>query len=344
MFESPVKVLITGGREIGGVDSFAAALGAGFTELGIASEVVAPRELLRRWKELRDPRVLKILSTTGFFAAPFVRRAICIAHGHPQATIQGWPRMLVSLTTFKLANLYSQCQLVTVSDYIAAQLAASYRMRIDGVVRNPLKVVYLERPTETFERNYVTYVGRLVASKNLDRLLPVMRELINEKPGLRVCIVGGGPQVAELKRIADGDERVEFKGNPDDLCVRDLLRRTRVFVSGNTVEGLGITYLEALSQGCAVAMPACGGGLELGIEQIGRQIQLLPISFKFNESLATLRRAVDVECDAMSMDSYSPKSVAAAYLEIDARRISGKSTAATTEAQTTIKKLTVPLQ
>ncbi len=228
--------------------------------------------------------------------------------------------MLVSLATFKLANQFSEVSLVAVSDYIAAQLRASYRIRIDGVVRNPLKPIYLEPLREEFERNYITYVGRLVSSKNLDLLLPVVRQLIRENPSLKACIVGNGPELDNLKQIADGDRSIEFLGNPDDLFVRDLLRRSRVFISGNPVEGLGITYLEALSQGCVVAMPAGGGGLELGLEQIGKQIQLLPITLGFPESLTVLRNAVNVKCSPMSMSAYTPKAVAAAYLQIDMQR------------------------
>ena len=321
-YESPKKAIITGGREIGGVESFAAGLAAGFEQHGVAAEVVCPGKLLSRWRELRDRRILKVLSTTAQFATPLARRAICIAHGHPQATIQGWPRMLVSLGAFKLANRFPEVSLVAVSDYIAAQLRASYRIRIDGVVRNPLKPIYLEAPADESERSYITYVGRLVGSKNLDRLLPVVRQLIREKPGLKACIVGDGPELGKLKQIADGDESIEFLGNPDDRFVRDLLRRTRVFISGNPVEGLGITYLEALSQGCVVAMPACGGGLELGLEQIGRQIQLLPITLSYAETLAALRRAADVKCSPMSMSAYTPKAVAEAYLQIDRQRFS----------------------
>ena len=94
--EFPSKVLITGGHEIGGVRSFAEGLRAGFTELGIPVEIVSPSRILLLWRELRDPRILKILSTSAVFAAPFARRAICMAHGVPQAISQGLLRMLSS--------------------------------------------------------------------------------------------------------------------------------------------------------------------------------------------------------------------------------------------------------
>jgi hypothetical protein len=73
--EYPAKVLITGRRQFGGVTSFAEGLRAGFRELGVSVEIVPPSRILMRWRELRDPRVLKILITTAVFAAPPARSA-----------------------------------------------------------------------------------------------------------------------------------------------------------------------------------------------------------------------------------------------------------------------------
>ena len=316
----PKRVLITGGHEIGGVDSFAQALAGGFQDLGIPAEVLTPGQLLRRWRALRDPDVLKILSTTAVFAAPLARRVICIAHGIPSVEAQGWSRVFGVPFSYKYANAVPGAQLVAVSHYTAAHIGSIFNVRFDGVVLNPIKSIYLESPEAAPDRCYVTFVGRLVALKNLHRLLPAVLDLLEEIPWLRACIIGDGPQRSELVAIAGGHERLEFRGNPDDRTVREYLRRTKVFISGNTTEGLGITFLEALSQGCVVAMPACGGGLELALERIGHGIQLLPISLDRGEVLSILRRAVQLECVPMPVGAYSPRAVAAAYLEVDSRR------------------------
>ena len=60
--ELPTKVLITGGREVGGLSTFAEGLREGFAELGVPAEIVRPSRILSHWRELRDPGVLKILS------------------------------------------------------------------------------------------------------------------------------------------------------------------------------------------------------------------------------------------------------------------------------------------
>jgi glycosyltransferase involved in cell wall biosynthesis len=316
----PAKVLITGGRELGGIGSFAEGLSTGFAAFDIPVEVVSPARALLRWRELRDPRVLKILSTTAVLGAPLARRALCMAHGVPRADAQGWARMLLILASFKLANGCRGAQLVSVSHYTAATLKAIFNVRTDFVVHNPAKPLYFEPPGDgNTERSYVTFVGRLVGAKNLHRILPAVLDLLDETPGLRMCVIGTGEQRAALEALSGGDERVEFKGTPDDCAVREQLRRSKIFVSGNEVEGFGIAYLEAMSQGCVVAMPASGGGLEIAPEKIGCSVQLLPLSWDRAEILAVLRRALRAAWTPIEMARFSAAEIARAYLEADGR-------------------------
>jgi glycosyltransferase involved in cell wall biosynthesis len=314
---TPEKVLITGGREVGGLTAFAAGLSEGFTALGIPSEVVSPGQIFKRWRDLRDPSVLKILSTTAVFAAPFARRAICVAHGFPRADAQGWRRMLAILGSFKLANSCSHAPLVAVSDYVAAHLRGLFNLKVAATIRNPVQLSFLEPGAEMSERHYLTYVGRLIPAKNLHRLLPAMCDLQRENPDLRICVIGDGPQRAELESSFRRDPPIEFTGDLDPLEVRRYLQRTKVFVSGNEMEPFGITYLEALSQGCAIGMPACGGGVEIAPEFVGTRVQLLPLSFDRQGLLSALRRALNSTGTPVSLAGYEPKAVAEAYLETD---------------------------
>jgi glycosyltransferase involved in cell wall biosynthesis len=92
-----------------------------------------------------------------------------------------------------------------------------------------------------------------------------------------------------------------------------------VFVSGNPTEPFGIAYLEALSQGCAVAMPASGGGLEIAPELIGRRIFLFSSSINRHAVVASLRNALHARPMATTPDAYSACAVAEAYLARDLR-------------------------
>jgi glycosyltransferase involved in cell wall biosynthesis len=330
--EYPLKVLISGGREIGGVSSFAEGLRTGFAGLGISVEIISPSHLFLRWRELRDPRVLKILSTAAVFAAPFSRRSICVAHGFPRADAQGWIKLLGIVVSCKLAARNSL--LVAVSHYAAIHLRAIFGLRVDAVIHNPLSAAFLEdRSSEepgqaAPEREYITYVGRLHPVKRLDRIFPAICALVEETPQLRACIIGDGQLRSALEAAAQGNPRIEFKGRLSPVEVRGWLRRSRVFVSGCETEALGISYLEALSQGCVVAMPACGGGLEIAPDEIGKSIRLLPLPLEQGTVLSALREALSSPGCAQPMTNYDAVEIASRYLELDARRLPRSAVAA----------------
>lgn len=319
----PSRILISGGREIGGVASFAEALRAGFSSLGIAAEVIAPAGILRRWRDLRDPEVLKILSTTAVFAAPLSRRAICVAHGFPRADMQGWIKTVAILASYKLANW--NCRLAAVSHYSAVHLRALFKIRVDAVIHNPLNELFLEENrleengSEAHVRDTITFVGRLHSSKRLDAIVHAIRAMLGEHPNLRGAVIGDGFLRPALEAAAGGDPRIEFTGPLPQDEVRRWLRRTQVFVSGCETEALGIAYLEALSQGCAVVMPASGGGLEIAPELIGRTIHVF--SGGGCEAVArALRAALATVPAPVSLSEYSPRAIAQAYLATDCSR------------------------
>jgi glycosyltransferase involved in cell wall biosynthesis len=316
MNENPIrKVLLTGGNCYGGVHAFAQALAHGFQKLGYPVEVIPPFAIFRRWRDLRDPSVLKILGTHALFAAPFSRRAICVAHGFPRPDAQGWLRTIVKLALYKSANLSHCSRLVAVSGYAAVHLKC-INLCIDAVIHNPAQEIFFQPWQEQETRNYLTYVGRLVPAKNVHQLLPAMLQMLTTDAQLRISIVGDGPQWAELKAIAQGNPRVEFTGNLGSKAVIDVLRKTRVFVSGNEMEPFGITYLEALSQGCTVVMPACGGGLEIDLEGIGSRLQLFSLSFDADAITSALKRAWNASNDRYDISAYRDEKVAAQYMQL----------------------------
>lgn len=311
----PDKVLLTGGRETGGLTSFAEALSEGFAELGIAAEVIPPNHIWSRWRDLRDPRMLKILSTTAIFAAPFATRAVCVSHGYPSPAFLGWRKFFGHVCADRLAILSPEARFITVSQYSAVHLEAALALKVDAVIPNPIKRAFLEPSNHTAEeRRFITFAGRLHPDKNIHLLLPAMINVLDGKPELEVLVIGDGPQRELLKSMTAGNPRVHFTGTLDSLELRSRLRQTRVFASGCAYEALGIAYLEALSQGCNLAMPACGGGLEIAPELIGNRIQLMPLPLECNSIRSAMERALEHPNGDVDLESYSPKSVAKAYL------------------------------
>jgi glycosyltransferase involved in cell wall biosynthesis len=313
--EYPSRILITGGHEVGGVSSFAETLAEGFVALGISAEIVSPSRIFARWRDLRDPRVLKILSTTAVFAAPFARRAICVAHGFPRPDVQGWIKALGVTASFKVAGWFAQ--LVAVSYYSAIHLRTIFNLRVDAVIHDPLNDAFLrDKGSSWEERDCITFAGRLHPSKRLERILPAMLAVLEEHPELRAAIVGDGQVRPLAEAAARATSRIVLVGQASPSEVRSWLRRTKVFVSGCETEALGIAYLEALSQGCIVVMPACGGGVEIAPDLIGSAIHLY--SGEGSEPVArALRSALAAAPAEISLAAYSSRAIAHAYLAVD---------------------------
>ena len=113
-------------------------------------------------------------------------------------------------------------------------------------------------------------------------------DLLEAHPELRACVIGTGARSRSDRTGCRGHPRVELVGTVSDY----VLRETAVLISANETEQFGISYLEALSQGCSVVMPACGGGLEIAPDLIGSQVQLVPLPLERATLYAALSRAL----------------------------------------------------
>lgn len=79
---------------------------------------------------------------------------------------------------------------------------------------------------------------------------------------VRLCIVGGGPQLVELQELArtlDVAEHVEFKGPVPHLRVPDELWAMDVFAALSRSESFGVAVIEASACGLPVVVSDAGG-------------------------------------------------------------------------------------
>ena len=95
-------------------------------------------------------------------------------------------------------------------------------------------------------------VGRFFPRKRVHLLLEAAAALRDRLPGLRVRLVGDGPEAGSLRarhqRLRLGD-RVVFLGNIGQAQLADEFRNCDLFCHPSVQEGFGIVFLEAMAAG-----------------------------------------------------------------------------------------------
>jgi len=202
-------------------------------------------------------------------------RVLASTHGHEV----GWS--MVPAARSVLRRIGDNCDVVTfVSRYTRGRFASAFgpeaalehlppgvdtdRFRPDPSSRAELRARYRlgQRPT-------VMCLSRLVPRKGQDMLIRALPSIRQRVDGAALMIVGGGPYLETLRRLAerlDVSEDVTFTGGipaaelPAYHAMADVFAmpcRTRG--AGLDVEGLGIVFLEASATGVPV-IAGCSGG------------------------------------------------------------------------------------
>jgi glycosyltransferase involved in cell wall biosynthesis len=101
------------------------------------------------------------------------------------------------------------------------------------------------------------YVGRMSGEKSLDRLLQIFRYIADEDASVYLVLVGDGPDLEELRRLAlelGIYERVRFTGGVPYAKMPEYMGAGDFFVSASFREVHPLTYIEA----AAANLPALG--------------------------------------------------------------------------------------
>jgi glycosyltransferase involved in cell wall biosynthesis len=104
----------------------------------------------------------------------------------------------------------------------------------------------------------VVYAGRLSAHKRVDLLIEAVSLAREEIPDIRCSIIGDGPEMENLRKLAKelkSEENVDFLGfleTDEDLIAG--MKSSRIFVLPSMREGFGMSALETNACGLPVVM------------------------------------------------------------------------------------------
>jgi glycosyltransferase involved in cell wall biosynthesis len=121
-------------------------------------------------------------------------------------------------------------------------------------------------------------VGRLHPDKNQALLLHAAALLRDEIRGIRVAVIGDGPERPRLEALSHDlriDEHVKFLGERSD--VEKLLPGLDVFALTSVTEGTPVTLLEAMAAGIPIVSTAVGGIPEILADGVDALLLPAPI-------------------------------------------------------------------
>ncbi|PRY01580.1 glycosyltransferase family 4 protein [Allonocardiopsis opalescens] len=154
------------------------------------------------------------------------------------------------------SRLYRRCTTVTVSESSRRALRAKLGWRAPiTVIRNGAPAVQrldTAAPPADLGSPALVSLGRLVVQKRVVRIVDAAAELSGDWPGLRVHVIGRGPESVPLReRIAEHGlgGRVRMHGFLPEREKNTLLSRCLLHVTASEFEGWGLTVIEAAALG-----------------------------------------------------------------------------------------------
>lgn len=160
--------------------------------------------------------------------------------------------------------------------YIAISEAVKKIYVAHGYESDRIRVIpnFTEHHFQSFNHNgpaerpfNVLYVGQLADNKGVQILLKAFIKMVQQRPDVKLTIVGDGPLRPLLENLILGtgiENKVEFAGKVSHSHVMDFYRQAHVFVHpGLWHEPFGRTLLEAMSVGLPCVVSDVGAPPEI---------------------------------------------------------------------------------
>jgi glycosyltransferase involved in cell wall biosynthesis len=185
-----------------------------------------------------------------YFSPLWRRRAsICLVHHvHVDQWRTRFPALLADIAAgverHVFPFVYRKRTFVAVSPSTASALESiGVRRHQIRIIENGVDLPSTELPATSTEPLFVA-LARLVPHKRVDLLVKAWR-IVEPVTGGRLVIIGDGPELPHLRRLATGLSNVEFVGRIGEAEKHRLLGQAWFLVHGSHHEGWGMVILEA---------------------------------------------------------------------------------------------------
>jgi glycosyltransferase involved in cell wall biosynthesis len=198
-----------------------------------------------------------------------IRRIIHNEHGFnvDEGKTTHWKRDVVRCIVYRLAST-----VIVVSRELQTLLEQKYLLKADQVTRIPNGIDASYYAPNSVERQQIRktlgfqdenvvvgFSGRLDPIKRLDLLLDIFASCVREHSGLRLLIVGDGPERTRLETLCHEKNLhgyIVFAGQQENVL--SYLRSMDIFLLTSLREQMPITVLEAMAVGIPVVATRVG--------------------------------------------------------------------------------------
>ena len=198
----------------------------------------------------------------GIFGLLF-KESIFIIHGFPQRKHEGFLRYYIVVYGHKLFALFNK-KSVAVSYFTKFVSENFYNIQVHQVIHNILPFDFFNTALNYNagkEINTVTFVGRVIKEKGIDKILKAAELIRSTGQKIVVNIVGSGTFIPELKEAYPNSDNI-YHGYLSSEDKYAVLAKSCSFISLHPAEPYGITALEASSLGVHCCLSALGGHTE----------------------------------------------------------------------------------
>jgi glycosyltransferase involved in cell wall biosynthesis len=145
-------------------------------------------------------------------------------------------------------------ELVALSDFIQNEFERNHGIKPQFVIPPGIDETLFESIPKEKDIDLLG-VGSLIPLKQYDIFLEIVAELKKQMPGMKVLLVGKGPEEEKLRSLISKfklESSVTMTGELPYSEVLKLMQRAKVFLHPSSYEGFGCVCLEALYAGAHV--------------------------------------------------------------------------------------------
>lgn len=172
------------------------------------------------------------------------------------------------------ASFYNRCDLVlNPSETLNEQLKKAGLVKPALVLPNPVDTDFYQPVKSAGEKNdlknkwqlkdaSIVYMGRVSYEKSIDQVIKAFFLLTKKLPGLKLMIIGDGPDKASLENLSREmklEDRIIFTGFLFSHDLLNALRANDIFVTASKSENQPVSILEAMACGLPVIAVAAEG-------------------------------------------------------------------------------------